>query len=330
MATKTNVDGLKMVCQATAKDLYTWLEQELGRYYGKDKIVATGEYLYCSGNLTMMLCAHVDTVFDEQPSEFIINEITGTMSSPQGIGGDDRCGVYAILAILKALGPDKKPSLFFSTDEEVGGASTKKAAKDLKFRTRGTNYLIELDRQGSADSVYYKCGNDAFKTWINGFGFVEAQGTNTDICTLCKEWDLAGVNFSIGYMDNHRPAEVITFKHMEATIDKVLNIIEATDPENLFPFCEKTYTAPTYNYGGSGVPAKNHVMFIAGDIVKNPVECLGYTYKAETKGKVNEYLTVPANSQMRVISIGKGEVYVSMGTKCFWVDDIDIVLSIFK
>lgn len=343
MEVKINVEGLKMLCQASKRDLLTWLTAQMTEYYGKENVVAPGDYLFCQGNFPVMLCAHVDTVFHEQPSVFSYNEKKNTLSSPQGIGGDDRCGVYSILRILKELEGDKKPFLFFSSDEEVGGASTKKAAKEVKGKIATVNYLIELDRQGEKDSVYYKCGNKKFKTWIDSFGFVEAKGSFTDICTLCKEWDLAGVNFSVGYVGNHHVSEVIHLDHLAATIEKTINVLNATDPDVLFTFCEEDPFAGNYwNKQGDGKKttfpdskktAKN--TFISGDVVRAKFDTVGFIYSPH-KGKekeVKSYVAIPEQTKVIVVASSDDEILVKFddvalnagGTKeLFYASPVDM------
>ena len=63
--------------------------------------------------------------YDEENERHII-------SSPQGIGGDDRCGIYMILEILKT----HKCSVLFCEDEEAGGIGSEKFCK--------TEYITEL------------------------------------------------------------------------------------------------------------------------------------------------------------------------------------------
>lgn len=334
MAIDINVEGFKLLCQASKKDLLAWLTEQMTEYYGKDCVYNPGDYLFCIGNLPMMLCAHVDTVFHEQPRDFYYSEITHVISSPQGIGGDDRCGVYSILRILKELGDNKRPFLFFSSDEEVGGASTKRAAIDVKDKIGAVNYLIELDRQGKEDSVYYKCGNRKFKEWIDSFGFIEAHGSFTDICTLCKEWDLAGVNFSVGYTNNHRVSEVVNLDHLAATIEKTIRIINETDPQTLYTFCEEKY--PTYgstsfkDYGGKhGVgsnipctPQKGKQVcntFVTNDILRCKFDTVGFVYFQDSKKKdekrVRKYIAVPDCKDLLVVGTSGEEVCVMFKDK---------------
>ena len=58
-------------------------------------------YLYAEGTIPVLLVAHMDTVH-RQPVEQVCYSADGAVAmSPQGIGGDDRCGVWIILQILR-------------------------------------------------------------------------------------------------------------------------------------------------------------------------------------------------------------------------------------
>ena len=114
-------------------------------------------YLYAEGTIPVLLAAHMDTVH-RQPVEQICYSADGAVAmSPQGIGGDDRCGVWMILQILCTA----KCHVLFCEDEEVGCVGAKKF-------TRGSlrpqvNYIVELDRRGSNDAVFYRCDNPEFE-----------------------------------------------------------------------------------------------------------------------------------------------------------------------
>ena len=244
-----NKEGFKKLCLPVKEDLLAWLHQQLSEYYGLANTVNGGDYLFFSGNCPTMLCAHLDTVHRRQPTKIV--DDGNKVSSPMGIGGDDRCGVYAILAILKATEESgKRPYLFFSTDEEVGGASTKRAAQEIKGRVAGVGYMIQIDRRGKQDSVYYKCDNKQFKKFIDEHGFVEAQGSFTDICNLSPVFDLASVNLSCGYYNEHHAEEYVVYAELQDTIDKVVKIIADTKDDIIYPYCEAK-PKPTQNYYGN-------------------------------------------------------------------------------
>ena len=132
-------------------------------------------YLYAGGTIPVLLVAHMDTVH-RQPVEQICYSADGAVTmSPQGIGGDDRCGVWMILQILRTA----KCHVLFCEDEEVGCVGAKKF-------TRGSlrpqvNYIVELDRRGSNDAVFYRCDNPEFEDFVTSFGFETANGSCSDM-----------------------------------------------------------------------------------------------------------------------------------------------------
>ena len=89
------------------------------------------------------------------------------------------------------------------------------------------NYIIQLDRRGSNDCVFYECNNPEFVEYVEAFGFVTAHGTFSDISTICPSWGIAGVNLSIGYIDEHSYSEILYVGNMLATIGKVEKMQES-------------------------------------------------------------------------------------------------------
>jgi hypothetical protein len=109
------------------------------------------------------------------------------ISSPQGIGGDDRCGVYMIMQIVK----DYNCSVLFTEDEEIGCIGANKFVKALRkkeIEIAKVNYMIELDRKGANDAVFYECDNPEFERFILQDDDWELKyGSYTDIVELEPE-----------------------------------------------------------------------------------------------------------------------------------------------
>lgn len=63
-------------------------------------VVKQKGFLYAAGEVPVLLIAHLDTVHNEKPDIICRSEDGRYMMSPQGIGGDDRCGVYMTLQII--------------------------------------------------------------------------------------------------------------------------------------------------------------------------------------------------------------------------------------
>lgn len=176
-------------------------------------------YLYAEGTIPVLLAAHMDTVH-RQPVEQICYSADGAVAmSPQGIGGDDRCGVWMILQILRTA----KCHVLFCEDEEVGCVGAKKF-------TRGSlrpqvNYIVELDRRGSNDAVFYRCDNPEFEDFITSFGFETAGGSRSDISYIAPYLETAAVNISCGYYCEHQRHEYIRLEEMELNAARVAQMV---------------------------------------------------------------------------------------------------------
>lgn len=131
-----------------------------------------GDYLSIMGDIPVMLVAHLDTVHHKQVEHICKSEDGNIIMSPQGIGGDDRCGVYALMQIYKTMPDGMKPYLLFTCDEETGGNGAYSFCEDFE---KGNvhpdlyemNYLIEVDRRGLMEAVYYDCDNPEFEKTVS-------------------------------------------------------------------------------------------------------------------------------------------------------------------
>lgn len=225
------------ICCKSQPELKEYLKKKLVDS-GREVIEEPG-YLFSEGSLAILVCAHLDTVHKELPKEIVYK--SGTISSPQGIGGDDRCGVYMILQILKEL----DVSVAFFEDEEIGGVGSSKFAKSkhcwlLKDQIQ---YVIELDRKGNRDAVFYDCANYEFIDFVTQKFWKEAFGSFTDICHICPELNAAGVNLSCGYYKAHTTDEYVNLKEMETAIRETINLINIKT-EEFFEYVE--YKKPAY------------------------------------------------------------------------------------
>lgn len=237
----------KNLLKASPEKLMRMLNRILcGRY---SNLTYTGDYLYAIGNIPIGLVAHVDTVFPEPPEDIYYDREKGVMWSPQGLGADDRAGVFAILKIIQS---GLRPTIIFTTDEEVGGLGATQLVKDFpECPIPGLKYLIQLDRRGTNDCVFYDCYNEDFITYVESFGFIEAFGTFSDIAELCPAWDVVGVNLSIGYENEHTKYETLHLKPWMATIEKVKRMLKEKDiPDFEYIEYSYSYNGTKWDYDG--------------------------------------------------------------------------------
>jgi hypothetical protein len=220
--------------------------------YGQEKIKRGKQdmFLYVEGTDPVLLVAHLDTVQRQGKRNIFYDASKQVMWSPQGLGADDRAGVFAIIKILQM---GARPHVLLTTDEEIGGfgamAATKQTPDD--FLKDKCKFIIELDRCNERDSVYYYEGNQKFKQFIDSFGFIEDIGSFSDICILSPKWGISSVNVSVGYRMEHTKTEHLYLKHLYKTINKVYNIIIESRKSEILTFEFK----PTIeNYFDTNIP----------------------------------------------------------------------------
>lgn len=199
------------------------LKKNLSSYLRKNykRVIETKDYLVAEGNIPIALVAHMDTVFITPVKTLYHDQRKNTMWSPEGLGADDRAGVFAILQILRS---GLRPHVIFTTDEEKGCIGAEKLAMK-KCPFKDIKYLIELDRRGICDCVFYECDNKKFVEYVEKYGFLENWGTYSDISEICPAWKIAGVNLSVGYNNEHSVIETLNLSVLYATIEKVKKML---------------------------------------------------------------------------------------------------------
>lgn len=234
------------------------LFRALLRQYRDKCISRKGKFLLVRGEVPVLLVAHLDTVHEELVHTICISEDGSIMMSPQGIGGDDRCGVYALQRIHAEA--EQKPWLLFTCDEEIGGQGAKAFVEEyeqekLPQELANMKMLVELDRRGKNDAVFYDCGNPDFEDYINSHGFLTQYGSFSDISLIAPALGVAAVNLSSGYYDAHTCHEHINCRHLENTIAKVGEMVAEASRDDFpqYDYQECDWLADWQNYGYAAV-----------------------------------------------------------------------------
>lgn len=205
-----------------------------------DKVIVTKDYIVAVGDIPVALVAHLDTVFPAPPTEIYYDRTKNVMWSPTGLGADDRSGVYSIIQLVKK---GYKPTVIFTTDEERGALGAEALIKDIPIAPYDFKYIIELDRRGSDDCVFYDCNVPDFEEYVESFGFVMNFGTFSDISIICPAWKVAGVNLSIGYYNEHSTSETLNIGQMMNTIKKVEKMLQDAKNAKEYRYIETQYAS---------------------------------------------------------------------------------------
>ena len=210
----------------TEKEMVRAMSQYLKDKYDKNVII-TKDYIIAIGDIPIALVAHMDTVFKTPVSDLYYDQRKGVLWSPDGLGADDRAGIFAIIKILQE---GLRPSIILTTGEEDGGVGACAICdKYPDCPIPGLKYMIQLDRRGTNDCVFYDCYCPEFVDYVESFGFCERWGSFTDISFLMPEWQIVGVNLSVGYEDEHSHTEILNVNPLFDTIRKVKKMLTEKD-----------------------------------------------------------------------------------------------------
>lgn len=147
--------------------------------------------------------------------------------NPTGIGGDDKCGVFACLTLLKEL-PNLKAAFFVS--EETGCHGSMKANEDF-FQNVGygiqfdapENWMITEKCFGQVlfdrDTEFFEKCDKVLTEGMDNSLMQYMVHPYTDVYALRSKFDFSCINISIGYYNYHT-------KHEYVVVDDVFNGIE--------------------------------------------------------------------------------------------------------
>ena len=293
-------------------------------------------YLYAEGTIPVLLVAHMDTVH-RQPVEQICYSADGAVAmSPQGIGGDDRCGVWMILQILRTT----NCHVLFCEDEEVGCIGAKKfTVGSLRPQV---NYIVELDRRGNNDAVFYRCDNPEFEDFVTSFGFETAGGSCSDISYIAPYLETAAVNISCGYYCEHQRHEYIHLEEIELNADRVAQMV--TQQTEHFEYMEQQdsfFGGRAYQYSMWDTASERDTYKWLSPLPKEAKIKLGTAElilphaKIDRQGKVHRYVpklkaAVLTENAIAVMPDGKKARYDFQKAKCQKVMPLSRALEILN
>lgn len=205
--------------------------------------------------LPVMVVAHVDTVHSELPAKLFVDKALGEVFAHDkagnscGVGADDRAGVALIMRLLDH---GLRPYVLFTDGEERGGIGASDFVRAYAVPPVDVRFLVEFDRKGNREAVFYDCGNNEFIRFVKSFGFEEDVGSFTDISIICPAWDVAGVNLSVGYKMAHTQLETLVLEHWDNTFQAVIPLLKASTNAPVYDFQEKRGYWRSFGWYGAG------------------------------------------------------------------------------
>jgi len=213
---------IQFICDWLDKNNITYYVDDLYNIYATKQTDQDIEYFPC-------VVAHTDTVHnidtinvkeemlpDAQGNVKLSLKAYNNNGDPTGIGGDDKCGVYGCLELLKEL-PNLKAAFFVA--EETGCKGSFNA--DPNFFTN-VGYVIQFDAPENnmiseflmnkpmfnRDSEFFNVGGRLITEHFPGDTEYHRH-PYTDIYPLNKNFGLSCFNISIGYYNYHTRNEYV-------------------------------------------------------------------------------------------------------------------------
>ena len=219
--------------------LVEWLETYLAGQAGcevyKDR---AGNLLITKGQAASypLVCAHLDTV--HEPANVIIKEEGDRLFAldwtdhQTGCGGDDKCGVYICLEMLKRL-PMLKVAFFVS--EECGCVGSRRCVQSW---FTDVSYAMEFDSPCD-DIMTFTCDGtqlfpvegpffEAIYPQLHKFGVTKWQHhPYTDVSILKRHFDFPCLNLPAGYFRMHSRQEYVQVSVVENSLNLGFALVEA-------------------------------------------------------------------------------------------------------
>lgn len=182
------------------------------------------------GDKRILLNAHMDTVGSAAP-DIIVEQIkdSGTVlhsTNNQVIGGDDKCGVFAVLRMISNKAIDTPLSGLLTVSEETGCNGARHAMEHHSDKFSDIVFNITIDRNGNTDIITqnsdYKLCSDVMdkmlQEWGKPFDLRTTSGSISDVSEIVSTLDINGINLFAGYYNAHSGKEYIIMEHLYESI----------------------------------------------------------------------------------------------------------------
>lgn len=186
------------------------------------------------------IVAHLDTVHDSPKKRVFHDSNHGAFWSPDGLGADDRAGVFGAFHLRDSLPPEIRPAVLITDGEEQGGWGAWEAVAKLSNELSDVSCFIQLDRRGFREAVFYDVETSKeFRDFILGFGLTKESGSFSDISILGPNLGIAAVNLSVGYQNEHTRSEWLNVLHLTKMLNIVSTIIRSSQASQLWRVPER-------------------------------------------------------------------------------------------
>jgi di/tripeptidase len=213
------------------------------------------------------MVAHLDSVHSKGSRAIYFDG--DRLSSDNGIGADDKCGIISALECLR----DCDINAVFTVDEEIGCIGADKLDKRIFDKTC---FFIEVDRRGNDEVInnlcYPKSTSAEFEQelipYMENYKLKFGEGTFTDLSEIIPEVKIAGINLCAGYYEAHTVKEYVILSELHQSIEFC---------KAVFNGIRDRFEIEVDSYGGYGYGSTSGFNFLTDDI--NDCDSIGELYE---------------------------------------------------
>ena len=199
----------------------------------KHKIDSAGNIYFknrVEGSDRIIVNAHMDTVASAVADVGVFKtaeDVVFKSKNNQVIGGDDKCGVFAVLKLITDSEIDVPLTALLTVAEESGCNGVRHAMTHHLDYFFDCNFWITIDRRGNSDIITENCDYQLCADKIDSLlgdlgadsGWSTAAGSISDVSEGVVSLQINGINLAAGYYGAHTGAEKVSLKDLRRSID---------------------------------------------------------------------------------------------------------------
>ena len=180
---------------------------------------------HVEGDCRILLNAHMDTVASAVANVIQVEEDGKAVfksSNNQVIGGDDKCGVFAVLKCITDRTITTPLMGMLNVSEEIGLVGSDFAMEHHSDLFKDVVFCITVDRRGNTEIITKNsdvdlCSDDMEKMlgeWGKDYGLRTATGSISDVSNVVKALEINGINLFAGYYNAHSGSEKVVYEEL--------------------------------------------------------------------------------------------------------------------
>jgi tripeptide aminopeptidase len=222
---------------------------------------------HIEGNDRVIVNAHMDTVANAVADVGIFktaDDVVFRSKNNQVIGGDDKCGVFAVLKLMTDRNFQIPLTGLLTVAEETGCNGVRHAMSHHIDYFANCIFWVTVDRRGNDEIVTtnsdYQLSSDDIITMLDSLdvNWSTATGSISDVSEGVSSLNINGINLAAGYYNAHSGSEYVSFKDLTNSVAFLKQTLIPTMQRYLSEHPDQVEYKPTTAHSQYGWGAYNN------------------------------------------------------------------------